>query len=103
LGLTPVILVTQEDHISKPAPTNSLWDPILKKTHHKKGLAEWLKWEHLPSKCETLGSKKKEDIWDDVYIESWKVFAQKHRTSCFGSVMQNKNKVLWLGLLRYIF
>jgi hypothetical protein len=38
--LTPVILHTeggrnQEDHSLKPAQANSLWDPILKKIHHK--------------------------------------------------------------------
>jgi hypothetical protein len=32
----PVILATQEDGGSKP-------DPILEKTHPKKGLVEWLK------------------------------------------------------------
>jgi hypothetical protein len=26
----------QEDHGLKPAGANSSWDPILKKTHHKK-------------------------------------------------------------------
>jgi hypothetical protein len=40
--LTHVILATQEagrdqeDHGSKPAQANSLWDPISKKIHHKK-------------------------------------------------------------------
>jgi hypothetical protein len=37
---------------------NSSWDPILKKTHHKKragGLAQAVK--HLTSKCETLSAK----------------------------------------------
>jgi hypothetical protein len=33
----------QEDHGSKPAQENSSQDPISKKTHHKKGLVEWLK------------------------------------------------------------
>jgi hypothetical protein len=35
----------QEDRGSKSAQANSSWDPISKKkkTHHKKGLAEWLK------------------------------------------------------------
>jgi hypothetical protein len=33
----------KEDHGSKPERTNSSWDPISKKTHHKKGLVEWLK------------------------------------------------------------
>jgi hypothetical protein len=33
----------QEDRGGKPAWTNSLKDPILKKTHPKKGLVEWLK------------------------------------------------------------
>jgi hypothetical protein len=33
----------QEDLGSKPVQANSLWDPILKKTLHKKGLVEWLK------------------------------------------------------------
>jgi hypothetical protein len=35
----------QEDLSSKPAWSNSLWDPISKKkkNHHKKVLVEWLK------------------------------------------------------------
>jgi hypothetical protein len=33
----------QEDCGSKPAWAHSLQDPILKKTHHKTGLLEWLK------------------------------------------------------------
>jgi hypothetical protein len=36
----------QEDDGSKPAQVNSSQDPFLgkkKKTHHKKGMAEWLK------------------------------------------------------------
>jgi hypothetical protein len=58
----PVILATQEAQIrrievrSQPQ-TNSL-RPYLEKTHHKKGLVEWLKKglvvECLPSKCEAL-------------------------------------------------
>jgi hypothetical protein len=32
----------QEDLGSKPTQANSLQDPISKKTHHKKGLVEWL-------------------------------------------------------------
>jgi hypothetical protein len=34
----------QEDCGSRPALINSSQDPILKKIHHRKGLAEWLKW-----------------------------------------------------------
>jgi hypothetical protein len=30
----------QEDHGSKPAQANSSFDPILKKTHHKRRLVE---------------------------------------------------------------
>jgi hypothetical protein len=47
--LTPVIPATQED--LKAAWANSLLDPILEKTHHKKGLVEWLKckpWVQIP-------------------------------------------------------
>jgi hypothetical protein len=33
----------QDAHSSKPAWVNSLQDPILKKTYHKKLLVEWLK------------------------------------------------------------
>jgi hypothetical protein len=33
----------QEDHGSKPACAKSSVGPYLKKTHHKKGLVEWLK------------------------------------------------------------
>jgi hypothetical protein len=47
--LTPIILAThsggrdQEDCGLKPAQANSSPDPCLQKTHHKKGLVEWLK------------------------------------------------------------
>jgi hypothetical protein len=34
----------QEDHSSKPAWATSSWEPILKKTQHKKVLVECLKW-----------------------------------------------------------
>jgi hypothetical protein len=34
----------QEDGGLKPAWANSSQDPILKKTHHKKGLVQCLKW-----------------------------------------------------------
>jgi hypothetical protein len=45
----------QEDRGSKPVQANSSQDPILKKTHHKKRLVEWLKWqEQLLGKCEAL-------------------------------------------------
>jgi hypothetical protein len=33
----------QEDQGSKPAWVNSSRNPISKKTHHRKGLVEWLK------------------------------------------------------------
>jgi hypothetical protein len=33
----------QEDYGSKSVWANRSRDPILKKTHHKKGLVEWLK------------------------------------------------------------
>jgi hypothetical protein len=39
----PVILVDQEDSGSRPAQANSSQDPVLKKTHHRKGLVEWHK------------------------------------------------------------
>jgi hypothetical protein len=35
--------IDQEDRGSKPAQANSSQDPLSKKTHHKKGLVEWLK------------------------------------------------------------
>jgi hypothetical protein len=42
-----VILATQEAEIRRimvqSQPKSSLQNPILKKTHHKKGLVEWLK------------------------------------------------------------
>jgi hypothetical protein len=45
--LTSVVLATQEAEIrrisSKPPQANSYVRPYLKKIHHKKGLAEWLK------------------------------------------------------------
>jgi hypothetical protein len=39
----------QEDQGLKPSWANSSGDPILKKTHHKKGLMEWLKMYALSS------------------------------------------------------
>jgi hypothetical protein len=42
----PIILATQEAEIrriAKPTQANSLRDPYLEKTHHNKGLVEWLK------------------------------------------------------------
>jgi hypothetical protein len=46
--LTSLILATQEAEIRRitigtQLLANSSWDPILKKTHHKEGLVEWLK------------------------------------------------------------
>jgi hypothetical protein len=34
----------QEDLGLRPVQANSLRDPMLKNTQHKKGLAEWLVW-----------------------------------------------------------
>jgi hypothetical protein len=48
----------QEDHGSKPAQANSSRDPI-SKTHHKKGLVEWLKVKALSSSPCTEKEKKK--------------------------------------------
>jgi hypothetical protein len=67
LWLMPAILVTQEDHGSKPAWANSSQDPILKipNTHththtHTEELVEWLKVKVLsPSPKE----KKKSQVW----------------------------------------
>jgi hypothetical protein len=50
----------QEDHGFKPAQAKSPQDPILKKTHHKKGLAEWLKVKALSSSPGTTKKKKSE-------------------------------------------
>jgi hypothetical protein len=63
--LMPVILATQagkdqEDRSSKPAQENSSQDPITKKSHHKKGLVEWLK-VALNSSPSTTQKKKKKD------------------------------------------
>jgi hypothetical protein len=41
--LTLVILAIQEAEIRSQILSNSLRDPIPKKTHHKKGLVKWLK------------------------------------------------------------
>jgi hypothetical protein len=49
----------QKDLYSKPAQANSFQDPILKKTHHKKGLAEWLKVKALSSSPSTAKKKVK--------------------------------------------
>jgi hypothetical protein len=43
----------QEDHGLKPAQGNSSRDPILKKSHHKKGLVMWLKVKALSSNKQT--------------------------------------------------
>jgi hypothetical protein len=48
LWLTPVILATQEAEIRRIAVQSQTCqivsqDPILEKTHHRKGLLEWLK------------------------------------------------------------
>jgi hypothetical protein len=47
----------QEDLGSKPARVNNSQNPILKKTHHKKGLMEWLKVEALSSNPSTAKRK----------------------------------------------
>jgi hypothetical protein len=50
----------QEDCGSKPEPDKKFVRPYGEKTHHKIGLAEWLKQkECLPSKCEALSSNSK--------------------------------------------
>jgi hypothetical protein len=49
----------QEDCSSKPAQANGSQDPISKKTHHKKGLVEWLKVLALSSNPSTAKKKKK--------------------------------------------
>jgi hypothetical protein len=48
----------QEDHGLKPAQANILGDSISKKTHHKKGLVEWLKVLNLSSNSSTTHTKK---------------------------------------------
>jgi hypothetical protein len=55
---TPVILATQEnrdqkDHGVNPAWANSSLKPYLEKTHHEKGLVEWLKVQALSSSLST--------------------------------------------------
>jgi hypothetical protein len=47
-----------EDRSSKPVQANSSLDPILKKTHHKKGLVEWLKVKALSLNSSTAKKKK---------------------------------------------
>jgi hypothetical protein len=60
----PVIPATQEAEIrmimvrSQPQANSSL-RPYLEKTHHKKGLAEWLKVKALSSSSKTKKKKKK--------------------------------------------
>jgi hypothetical protein len=49
----------QEDLSSKTAWANSLQDPNFEKTHHKKGLVEWLKMQDLSSSPSTSNTKKK--------------------------------------------
>jgi hypothetical protein len=48
-----------EDCGSKLSRANNLQDPISKKTHHKKGLVEWLKVQALSSKSQYFKKKKK--------------------------------------------
>jgi hypothetical protein len=47
----------QEDLSSKPAQGNSSVRPYLEKTHHKKGLVEWLKVKALSSSPSTENKK----------------------------------------------
>jgi hypothetical protein len=54
----------QEDRSSNPALANSLRGPILKKTHHKKGLLEWFKVQAMSSNPSTTKKKKE---WKWVY------------------------------------
>jgi hypothetical protein len=49
----------QEDFSSKPAQANSSASPYLEKSHHKKGLVEWLKVWTLSSNPSTTREKKK--------------------------------------------
>jgi hypothetical protein len=61
--LIPIILATQEAEIKRikiqNQPREKFVRPYLKKTHHKKGLVEWLKVEVLSSSPSTRGEKKK--------------------------------------------
>jgi hypothetical protein len=66
----------QEDHGSKPAWANSLWDPIEKKIHHKKGLVEW------GSRCRP---------WVQAPLPQ----QQQKNLSFFNCLLFNKNKSLW--------
>jgi hypothetical protein len=49
----PSYLDGREAHGLKPAQGNSSRDPILKKSHHKKGLVMWLKVKALSSNKQT--------------------------------------------------
>jgi hypothetical protein len=49
----------QEDLGSKPVWANGFERPYLKKTHHKKGLVEWLKVKALSSNTSTAKKKRK--------------------------------------------
>jgi hypothetical protein len=51
----------QEDHGSKPAWANTSTRPYLEKTHHKKGLVEWLKVKTLSSSPSTAKRKKERE------------------------------------------
>jgi hypothetical protein len=51
----------QEDHSSKPAWANSLQDPILKKTLHKKGLGRVAQGVGLRFKLQYWKKKKKKN------------------------------------------
>jgi ribosomal protein S21 len=51
----------QKDCVSKPAQGNSSGNLISKRTHHKKGLVEWLKVQALSSKPRTKRKKEKKE------------------------------------------
>jgi hypothetical protein len=61
----------QEDHSLKPAPLNSLQNPISKKTQHKKGLLEWFKVQALSLSPST---KKKNLFLLSYFQETWKLY-----------------------------
>jgi hypothetical protein len=57
--LTPIILATQEAEIRRILVPSQSWQTVSEKTHHKKGLVEWLKVKALSSNTSTTKKKKK--------------------------------------------
>jgi hypothetical protein len=69
----PVILATQEAEIMRimvrGQPGQIVLETLSRKTHHKKGLVEWLKVEALSSSSSTI--KKMECLGPTLWVVQW--------------------------------